>query len=73
MLKIFQKQSKFEQILNKKCKNVTKLHEKLSQMGIKYEITHTRMKETFYLLRIDNTNHACMLLEDNKNRVYLTR
>ena len=73
MLKIFQKRSKFEQILNKKCENVTKLHEKLSKMGIKYEITRTRMKETFYLLRIDNINYACKLLEDNKRRVYLTR
>ena len=73
MLKIFQKRLKIDKILNKKCENVTKLHEKLSQMGVKYEITRTRMKETFYLLRIDNTNYACKLLEDNKRRVYLTR
>ena len=73
MLKIFQKRLKIDKILGKKCENVTKLHEKLSQMGIKYEIYHTSMKETFYLLRIDNTNYACKLLKDNKNCVYLTR
>ena len=73
MLKIFQKRSKFEQILHKKCKNVTKLHEKLLQMGVKYEITHTTFGAIFYLLRIDNINYACKLLKDNKNRVYLIR
>ena len=73
MLKIFQKRLKIDKILNKKCENVTKLHEKLSQMGIKYEIYHTTCDITFYLLRIDNTNYACKLLIDNKKRVYLTR
>ena len=73
MLKIFQKRLKIDKILGKKCENVTKLHEKLSQMGIKYEIYHTSMKETFYLLTIDNINYACKLCKDDKNRVYLTR
>lgn len=73
MLKLFQKRLKINKILNKKCENVTKLHEKLSKMGVKYEIYHTSMKETFYLLRIDNRNYACKLLEDDKRRVYLTR
>ena len=73
MLKIFQKRLKINKILNKKCENVVKLHEKLSQMGIKYEIYRTSSHQTWYLLRVDNTNHACKLLEDNKRRVYLTK
>ena len=73
MLKIFQKRLKIDKILNKKCENVTKLHEKLSQMGIKYEITRTTFGTIFYLLRINNTNYACKLFKDNKNRVYLTK
>lgn len=73
MLKIFQKRLKIDKILNKKCENVTKLHEKLSQMGIKYEIYHTTLGAIFYLMRIDNINYACRLLQDNKKRVYLTK
>lgn len=73
MLKLFKKRLKIDKILGKKCENVTKLHEKLSQMGVKYEITRTTFGITFYLLRIDNTNHACKLLKDNKNRVYLAK
>ena len=73
MLKIFQKRLKIDKILNKKCENVTKLHEKLSNMGVKYEIYRTTFGTIFYLLRVDNINYACKLLEDNKKRVYLTR
>ena len=73
MLKMFQKRLKIDKILNKKCENVTKLHEKLSNMGVKYEIYRTTFGTIFYLLRIDNTNYACKLLKDNKNKVYLIR
>ena len=73
MLKLFKKRLKIDKILGKKCENVTKLHEKLSQMGIKYEIIVTSSREWWYLLKIDNTNYACKLCVDNKNRVYLTK
>lgn len=74
MLKIFKKRTKLDQILNKKFTNVSELHEKLSQMGIKYE-THRAytLKQTFYLLRIDEYNYACKLRCDTDNRVYLVR
>ena len=73
MLKLFQKRLKINKILSKKCENVTELHKFFSQMGIKYEIYHTSLKKTFYLLTIDNINYACKLCKDDKNRVYLTR
>ena len=60
-------------ILNKKCENVTELHEKLSKYDIKYEITVTYSQGTYYLLRENDRNYACKLLITNKNRVYLTR
>ena len=73
MLKIFQKRLKIDKILGKKCKNVTELHEKLSEFNIKYEITVTKSHTTWYLLTSEGVNYACRLLEDNKNCVYLTR
>lgn len=72
MLKIFQKKSKFEQILNKKYKNVSELHEKLSQMGITWDITHTYTLGDWYLLRIDGQNKACRLRIDREG-VWFTR
>lgn len=73
MLKKNKKRSNLSKILNKKCENVSILHEKLLKYGIKYEITTTSMKETYYLLRENNINYACKLWYDNKNCVYLSR
>lgn len=73
MLKKNKKRSNLSKILNKKFKNLSLLHEKLSQNGIKYEITVTKEREWWYLLRENNTNYACKLCTDNKKRVYLTQ
>ena len=73
MLKKNKKRSNLSKILNKKCENVTELHEKLLKYNIKYEITVTYSQGTYYLLRENDTNYACKLLITNKNCVYLTR
>ena len=73
MLKKNKKQDKLSQILNKKFTNQQELHEKLKEMNIYFENFVTRMKETYYLVRIDNINYACILQVDNKNRIFLTR
>ena len=72
MLKIFQKKSKFEQILNKKFTNVSELHEKLSQMGITWDITTTYTLGNWYLLHIDGHNRACRLYVE-RDCVWLAR
>ena len=66
MLKKNKKRSNLSKILNKKCENVSILHEK-------YEITVTISHGTYYLLRENNTNYACKLWYDDKNCVYLSR
>ena len=73
MLKKNKKRSNLSKILNKKCENVSILHEKLSQMGIKYEKYHTSLNGTYYLLRENNINYACKLCIDDKKCVYLSR
>lgn len=73
MLKKNKKRSNLSKILNKKCENVSILHEKLLKYHIKYEITVTYKHGTYYLLRENNTNYACKLLYDDKKRVYLSR
>lgn len=73
MLKKNKKRSNLSKILNKKCENVSILHEKLLKYDIKYEITVTNSHGTYYLLRENNTNYACRLYEDNKRRVYLSQ
>ena len=73
MLKTNKKRSNLSKILNKKCENVTELHEKLLKYNIKYEITVTYSQGTYYLLRENDRNYACKLLITNKNCVYLTR
>jgi hypothetical protein len=73
MLKKNKKRSNLSKILGKKCENVTELHEKLLKYNIKYEITTTSMKETYYLLRENNTNYACKLCIDDNRCVFLTQ
>lgn len=73
MLKKSKKRSNLSKILDKKCENVSILHEKLLKYNIKYEITVTYTHGTFYLLRENNTNYACKLWYDDKKRVYLSR
>lgn len=73
MLKKNKKRSNLSKILDKKCENVSILHEKLLKYNIKYEITVTISHGTYYLLRENNKNYACKLFVDNKRRVYLSR
>ena len=56
MLKKSKKRSNLSKILDKKCENVSILHEKLLKYNIKYEITVTISQGTYYLLRENNTN-----------------
>ena len=73
MLKTNKKRSILNKILNKKFTNVSELHKKLFEYGIKYENITTSMKKTFYLLRIDNKNCVYELRVDDNKCVYLTR
>lgn len=73
MLKKNKKRSNLSKILDKKCENVSILHEKLLKYNIKYEITVTNSHGTYYLLRENNTNYACKLWYDDKRCVYLSR
>lgn len=71
MLKIFKKRTKLDQIISKTYGNRQELHEKLKKMGIYYEYRQVRSGDLWYLIRIDNTNHACKCVVDKDERCRL--
>jgi hypothetical protein len=71
MLKFFKKRTKLDQIISKTYGNRQELHENLKKMGVYYEYRQVRNGDLWYLIRIDNTNHAYKCIVDEDERCWL--